>query len=271
MRKINNKYIVLTITILLLATLCAGSALAAAAASRQQIREELLKLLKDEPDIVLDVLRENSEVVLELAQQGAEVRRLKILKAEWEAELTKPKTVRLAGRPVLGQDKAPVTIVAFTDFTCAYCRQGEKTLNSIYESYKGKVRVVYKSLPMPTHPGSMEAAEFMLAAYAQDQNKSWKLFHTFFDNRERILAGDGHAFLRSAVMDAGLNITKVLEAAKSSKVQQLIQEDEQDADKLGLDGTPCFLVNNIVIRGALQENLFRAAVDMALKEAEKKK
>lgn len=258
------------VTALLLFALCAGSALAAAA-SRQQIREELVKLLKEEPDLVLDVLRDNSEVVLELAQQGADMRRLKMLKAQWEADLAVPKTARQAGRPTLGQDKAPVTIVAFTDFTCAYCRQGEKTLNSILESYKGKVRIVYKSLPMPTHPGSMEAAEFMLAAYAQDQTKSWKLFHTFFDNRERILANDGHAFLRSAALEAGLNMTRLLEAAKSSRVQQIIEEDEQDADALKLEGTPSFLVNNIVIRGALQENLFRAAVDMALREAEKKK
>jgi predicted DsbA family dithiol-disulfide isomerase len=43
-----------------------------------------------------------------------------------------------------------------------------------------------------------------------------------------------------------------------------MQEDEEDAKKLNVQGTPYFLVNNLVIRGALQENLFREAVNMAL-------
>ena len=248
-----------------------SSAAFAASAGRDQLRQELKKLLAEEPDIVLDVLRDNSEVVLDVAQQGSDLRRVKILKAQWENDIKQPKSVRLEGRPSIGPDKAPVTIVAFTDFTCAYCRQGEKTLNSIYESYSGKIRLVYKNLPMASHPGAVEAAQFMLAAYSQDKNKSWKLFHNFFDNRDKILANDGHAFLRSAAMEAGLNINKLLEDAKSAKVRKMMDEDEQDADNLKFEGTPSFLINNITIRGALAESLFRAAVDMALADAEKKK
>jgi protein-disulfide isomerase len=243
----------------------------AASAGRDQLRQELKKLLSEEPDIILDILRENSEAVLDVAQQGSDLRRVKILKAQWESDMRQPKSVRLEGRPSIGPDEAPVTIAAFTDFTCAYCRQGERTLNSLYESYPGKIRLVYKSLPMASHPGAVEASQFMLAAYNQDKNKSWKLFHSFFDNREKILANDGHAFLRSAVMEAGLNVNKILDDAKNAKIQKILDEDEQDADNLKFDGTPSFLVNNIAIRGALAESLFRAAVDMALAEAEKKK
>ena len=239
--------------------------------NRQQLREELIKLLKEEPDLVLNILRENSEVVLDVAQQGADQRRLTSLTTQWKKDMTQPKSAKLVGRPTLGSDKAPVTIVAFTDFTCMYCQQGEKTLQNIYESYNGKVRIVYKSLPMATHPGSVEAAQFMLAAWQQDKTKAWKLFHNLFNNRDRILANDGHAFMRSAAMEAGLNMTKLLDDAKSSKIQQLLDEDEQDADILKFQGTPSFMINNITIRGALQENLFRQAVDMALAEAEKKK
>ena len=41
---------------------------------------------------------------------------------------------------------------------------------------------------------------------------------------------------------------------------------EQDAQKLGVEGTPYFLVNNMVVRGALPLDLFKGAVDMALKQ-----
>lgn len=265
-----KKQLIFTLLICMTVLFTAEAALAAASANREVVREELKSILKENPDLILDILRQNSEIVLDIAQQGSDLRRLNSLKAQWELDLTVPKRVNLAGRPTIGPEKAPVTIVAFTDFTCAYCSQGEVTLKNIYESYGGKVRLVYKSLPMATHPGSVEAAQFMLAAYAQDKTKSWKLFNNFFDNRVRILANDGHAFLRSAAIEAGLNMTKLLEDAKSQSVQKIIDEDNLDADMLGFGGTPSFLVNNLLIRGALQEDFFRIAVDMALAEAEKK-
>ncbi len=243
---------------------------ASANINKQELREAVREIIAENPELILDVLRDNSEFVLDVAQQGSDMRRLKILRAQWEQDITHPKSVKLDNRPNMGPAKAPVTITAFTDFTCLYCQQAEKTLNNIFNSYNGKVRIVYKSMPMKTHPGSMEAAEFMLAAWQQDQNKAWKLFDAFFANREKILSSEGQTFMRSAVLDSGLNIKKLVDDAKSAKIQKLLAEDDDDAKQLNITGTPCFLVNNIVIRGALQENLFRQAVDMALAEAAKK-
>ena len=48
-----------------------------------------------------------------------------------------------------------------------------------------------------------------------------------------------------------------------------LAEDQQDAQKLGVEGTPYFLVNNMVVRGALPLDLFKGAVDMALKQNNK--
>ena len=45
--------------------------------------------------------------------------------------------------------------------------------------------------------------------------------------------------------------------------------NQQDAQKLGVEGTPYFLVNNMVVRGALPLDLFKGAVDMALKQNNK--
>ncbi|MDR2050875.1 MAG: thioredoxin domain-containing protein [Deltaproteobacteria bacterium] len=234
---------------------------------RQALREVLREILKEEPSLVLDVLRANSEFVLDVAQQGSDLRRQRILLSQWEQDRKHPKSVRLENRPTLGSAGAPVTITAFTDFTCVYCREGEQTIKRLLLLYDGKIRVVYKNMPMKTHPGAVEAAEFMLAAQLQDIDKSWELFDTFFANRTKILSGEGQAFMRSAAENSGLNLKRLLADAKSAKVQKILAEDEEDARKLQFEGTPSFLVNNLVIRGALQENLFRQAVDMALDDA----
>ncbi|MDR2893497.1 MAG: thioredoxin domain-containing protein [Deltaproteobacteria bacterium] len=241
-----------------------NNAVQADLAKQAELRNALRTLLREDPNLVLDVLRENSETVLDIAQQGSEQRKFRILVAQWMDDMKVPKQVLLADRPTKGPAKAPVTIVVFTDFTCLYCQQGEKLLDKIYNAYPGKLRIVYKSLPMSAHPGSVEAAEFMLAAWMQNKETSWKLFVDFFENRDLIVGKSGDAYLRSAASARGFNMQKLVSDSKSAAVRKLLQEDEQDAEKLKVQGTPFFLVNNIVIRGALQENLFREAVNMAL-------
>ena len=55
--------------------------------------------------------------------------------------------------------------------------------------------------------------------------------------------------------------------AASDKTARIIAQDLDDAKKLKIDGTPCFLVNGLMVRGALSEPLFEAAVDIALEAA----
>ena len=236
---------------------------AGASGDNAALREAVRNLLREDPDLVLDILRENSEIVLDIAQQGSEQRRFRILVAQWHADMAEPKKLALADRPSKGLDNAPVVIAAFTDFTCVHCRQGEKILDNIYNAYPGKVRIVYKPLPT-NHPGSIEAAEFMLAGYLQDKGKSWKLFTDFFDNQESIVGKSGDTYLRSTATARGFNMQKLLSDAKGAKVKKIMQEDAQEAESLKIQGTPCYVVNDIVIRGALQENFFREAVSLAL-------
>ena len=53
----------------------------------------------------------------------------------------------------------------------------------------------------------------------------------------------------------------------SKKVTDIIAEAQMDAQTLGIEGTPYFLVNNLVVRGALPLDLFKSAIDMALKNS----
>lgn len=243
---------------------------ATSAQSKDELKKMLREVFKENPDLVMEVLRRNSEEVLDIAQEGSLSRNRKVLVSRWTQDMQTPKSVKMAKRPTLGPDNAPVTIVAFTDFTCAYCQQAEETILELYNQYKGKVRVLYKSLPMKGNPGSLEAAEFMLAAYQLDKSKSWQLSHDFFSNRAKIISPQGDSFLRSAVISRGFDMKKFLPEVKSSTVKNILREDEEDAKKLDFAGTPSFLVNNIVIKGALPKELFQVAVEMALAEAGQK-
>lgn len=256
----------------LLTGLCAPAAFAAPAAvpavDREQLAEAIRQILRDDPNLVLDVLRDNSELVLDIAQQGSNLRRLKILSAQWKKELDVAKPVVLRDRPIRGDEKAPVTIVAFSDFTCPYCAQAANTLNTLLRDNPEKVRMVFKHFPLPGHKAANLAAEYYVAATFQGADKAWKLYDLLFKQSDNLNEG-GEALLKRLAEEAGLD-TKKLAAdlrGNAQKIKTIIEEDTADAKQLGLQGTPNFLVNNLIVRGALAPELFAQAIGMAYDHA----
>lgn len=235
----------------------------------ENMTQMLRQTLKDRPDLVLDVLRQNSEAVLEVAQQGSLLRRKRALEAQWREDIKQPKKVSLEGRPALGSGLAPITIIAFSDFTCPYCEQGAMTVQRLYESYGEKVRYIFKHTPLGKDNIARLASEYFVATSLQSPEKAWKLYNEFFGQRERLLA-EGESYMKVCASNAGVNMQKLAADITGKKVKDIIDEDLADAKRLGVEGTPYFLVNNLVVRGALPQELFKDAVDLALQHVEKK-
>ncbi len=236
----------------------------AQAAPSQDMSAQLEALLKEHPEIILNVLKDHSEEMLDIVQQGSDKRRRSVLLRQWETEINQPKAVALEGRPVGGPDNAPVTIIAFSDFLCTYCHQAAYTVGSLMKRYPGKIRLVFKQIPK-TQAGRI-AGEWFIAAYQMDKAKAWKMYALIFD-RQKQVEDDVLAAMRAVATEAGFD-AKAVEAAVKSKAKELdaiMAGDAADANALGFVGTPYFLVNNMVLRGALPLDNFIDAVDMALK------
>lgn len=253
-------------TALVIASICTFSMPASAAnnVTDENLAQYLEKLLLSKPELVLDILRRNSEIVLDIAQQGANLRRKRNLESQWRDDMKVEKKVNLEGRPVLGPANAKVKIVAFSDFTCHFCQQASKTVDAILKEYGNDVNLVFKHLPMDDKgPGGLASAYFVAVAM-QNPAKAWTLYKTLFAERDR-LTTEGEDFLKKTVQSLGVDMRQVANEVKGKKVAKILAEDQQDAQKLGVEGTPFFLVNNLVIRGALPLDLFREAVETSLK------
>ena len=238
-------------------------------ADKAEVREVVRQLLRDEPELVLQLLQNNSEAVLEIAQQGNIARKRKLLLSQWTRDATEPKKVDLDSRDFRGADNAPVTIVAFSDYSCGYCKQSEEVLESLLTRFKGKIRVVFKPLPKEDYPVSLAAAKYSLAAFLQDADKGWRLHDILFNQIDMMEEG-GDAFIKALAEEIGLDYKKLRTDAAGPRVEKILAADRAEADALGITGTPFFLVNDLVIRGALTEELFGEAVLMALELAAKK-
>ena len=223
----------------------------------------LEKALLEHPDIVLDVLRRNSEAVLDIAQQGSNMRRKRNLETQWREDTKTPKSVRLAGRPALGSPKAKVNVVAFSDFTCHFCQQASKTVDALLREYGKDISLVFKNLPFDEKGPGGQAAAYFVAISQQSEEKAWKFYEVLFADRDRLVT-EGEDFLKKTAQDLEVDMKRLARDIRSKKVSDILAEDQQDAQKLGVEGTPYFLVNNLVVRGALPLDLFKGAVDMAL-------
>lgn len=235
----------------------------AQAASRENLAEQLQKLLREKPEIILDVLRDNSEAVLDIAQQGSNLRRKHNLEAQWREDLKKNKDVRTVDRPILGKRDAKVKIIAFSDFTCHFCEQASKNVDAILKDYGNDVCLIFKHLPLDEKgPGGLASAYFVAIAL-QDEKKAWDFHKAMFAHRDRVLA-EGEPYIKKTAQNLKVDMKRLEKDLQGKKVKEILIQDQEDGQKLGIEGTPYFLVNNLVVRGALPLELFKSAVDMAL-------
>lgn len=235
----------------------------------EELRRFILQTIRDHPQVLIDILRNNSEAVLDIAQEGSNQRRIHSLQKQWKKDLLEKKEIRIEDRPVLGNKEAKVRIIAFSDFTCHYCQVSKSVIDSILKEFGNKVCFIFKSIPFEEKGASAVAAQWFMAIAQLDEEKAWQFYDTMFTERDKLQA-EGEKFIRKVVKDMKLPLPKIEnEARGSKKIRTLLKEDREDADKLNVEGTPCFFVNNIVVRGAQPLDFFRIAVKMALKDAEK--
>ncbi len=242
-----------------------------AAPDKDALKAMLAEILRENPDLVFDVLRSHSDVLYDIAMQGHDVRVLKDFQVQWTQDLAVPKEVVLDKYPSRGPENAPVTIIAYSDFTCSYCQRAAITIEQVLATYGNKVRIVFKALPYDPEGAvsSQRAAEYFYAAYAENPAKAWQLYALLFSN-QNALRTDGELFLQQSAQEVGLDPKALAKAGSAKAIQDMFAQNRAEATRYGLKGTPCFLVNNLVIAGAHPIEIYSAAVERALKEGGKK-
>ena len=180
--------------------------------------------------------------------------------AELPAGLPVAKTYRVPvdGLPVMGDPRALVTIVAFTDYQCPYCRRAEATLAQLRQSYGNQLRLVVAEAPLPMHERARPAAIAALAASAQG---------AFDRMRARLVAGPlDDAGIAQAASDLGLDMRR-FDADRTGMAPEALARSQALAEGLGVHGTPTFFINGRRVVGAQPIETLRAVIDDRLAAA----
>ena len=158
----------------------------------------------------------------------------------------------------MGPDKAPVTIVEFSDYLCPYCQKAQTVVDEVLKRNQGKVRFVHRDFLLG-RPRSMAVAR--AAQCAADQGKFW-------DYRRNLLEAPGDWTdddLLRRTASLGLDRAALQTCLASDRHDKAILESSQDGTKLGVQSTPTFFINGRRMRGARDAAQFQEIIDAELK------
>lgn len=191
---------------------------------------------------------------------------------------TDPVVVSIDDDPILGDKNAPLTLIEFSDYECPFCKKSfTDLLPDLKKNYidTGKVKLVYRDLPLDFHANAQKEAEAAECARSLSNDVMYFKFHDQIFTKTTS-GGTGLALteLPAIAKDLGLNVGQFQQCLDSDKFAEEVKKDMADASAVGISGTPSFIlgasnkdgkVTGKIIVGAQPFSTFKTLIDEELK------
>jgi len=177
------------------------------------------------------------------------------------------------GSPILGNIDAPLTLVEFGDYQCSFCKKHfVQTHDLIMKNYvaTGNVKILFKDMIVTPGEDSIHAAH--ATHCAKDQGMFWKYHYMLYNNWE----GENTGWvtddsLNKFASNIDLDMNEFSKCMSEKKWMNLINASVEDANTMGVTGTPSFFLigpeNEIAkIHGAQPYDAFKRTIDSMLKK-----
>ncbi len=199
-----------------------------------QLEKQVLEVLRKHPEVLLEILQKYT-IEQEKKQQQAQLEALKQVRKNTKA--------LIGDSPVMGASDRQIVMLVFSDFQCPFCGTANKSLKEFMAKNKDKVTLVYKHFPLTQiHPEALPAARAAWAA--NKQGKFWEYHDTLFANQAKL----SEAFYTEIATSLKLDLKKF--DADRKLADNFIVEDFKLGRRVGVDGTPTFIMNGEVVTGA---------------------
>ena len=142
----------------------------------------------------------------------------------------------------MGDAKAPLVMVEYTDFQCPFCQQFHNTaFAQIKTNYidTGKIRFVSRDFPLDFHENARRAAT--AGRCAAEQGKFWEMRHVMIVNAEQLKPDNLVAYAGQVKMDPA----KFKSCLDSDKYKAQIDQDIAEGGVAGVQGTPSFVLGTM--------------------------
>lgn len=247
--------------------LIAGALLAVSCTTDKQIQEQITKVIKENPKLIAEAIENHPVEIMTALQNASKSAQEQMAKKQQEDEqkaleetFEKPLMAKIrSDESILGPKDAPLTLVEYSDFECPFCGRGYATVKELMKKYEGKIRFVYKHLPLSFHPQAMISAKYYEAIRLQSEKKAFAFHDEIYKNQQGL--SEGAPFLDKLAKKVGADLKRLKSDLDSDKIAQRIDEDIKEAGSFGMQGTPGFLINGVPVRGAYPAEHFVGIVE----------
>lgn len=176
-----------------------------------------------------------------------------------QGEPKEDEVLRDPDNPVFGNADGDVTIVEWFDFNCPYCRRLEPELRQVVHD-DGKVRLVMKDWPI-LGPVSVVAARMALACKYQGK----------YDQAHDAMIGVSSRLTEPRIGEllsgAGVDVDRARRDLETNAkaIDAMLARNNEQAEGLGFNGTPSFIVGKFRVPGVLTMDQFEAVIADARK------
>ena len=194
--------------------------------------------------VVRDYVLAHPEIIPEAIQRLQQRTNTDVVAAN-RAAIVKPFAGAWAGNP-----RGDVTVVEYFDYNCGYCKASLPIVAQLLRD-DPNVRIVYRDFPILA-PSSRDAARASLAAARQGR---YRAFHDALYAAGPVSA----ATIAASARAAGVDLSHVDDDAIGAE----ITKNMETASRLGLTGTPSWVIGDRVLSGALPlEDLQKAIAEV---------
>jgi len=164
-----------------------------------------------------------------------------------------------------GDDNAPVTIVEVSDYGCSHCKNfNVETAGLLQDLYVTPGQVKWVVLPFALGPQTAPASAAAMCAAEQD---------SFFDYHHRLfeLQGDPQFMTTASFRQVGdelnLDMEEFNTCLEDGQNINTIQQNIDAATAVGVNSTPSFFVNGVLLRGNQPLTAFQQQINTIIGEA----
>src|SRR5258708_10433287 len=196
-------------------------------------------------------LREGQEAIKKELQ---EIRKILLTKETVAASRPAPsEKINISARPIRGNNDARVVLIEFSDYQCPFCgRFFRDILPQVEKEYiqTGKIKYVFNNLPLEEiHSRAFKAAQAVECA--GEQGRFWELHDRMFASQNALGPNDIAAKAKALELD----MTKFNQCLESDRTANGIRASLAEADRLGIEGTPGFLIGLVDLKNPRDTNL----------------
>jgi protein-disulfide isomerase len=206
------------------------------------------------PDDVTALKKEIETLKASQAEMRKDLDEIKSLlkPAPTQAIINAPKglTAPVAGAPATGSASAAIVLIEFSDYECPFCgRFFKESYQAIARDFvqTGKVRHLFRAFPLESiHKNAFKAHEAALCAGVQ--GKFWQMHDRLFSNQKAIGPNDITGYAQAI----GLDATAFAACLASGKMAEQVRADIDAGTKMGISGTPFFLIGKPTANGDIE-------------------